>query len=58
MMKNPYLHGLFASGYFDLATPFFAAEYTIDHLDARPDLLRNIIAPITPAGHMMYHNRA
>ncbi len=32
MAKDPYLNVLVLNGYFDLATPFFGTEYTMDHL--------------------------
>jgi hypothetical protein len=31
-----------ASGYYDLATPFFATEYTLNHMCVGPDLLENV----------------
>ena len=57
MVKNPHLKVLFASGYFDLATPFFAADYTIDHLGLDDELRANITHRYYMGGHMMYHNR-
>ena len=54
MISNPHLQVLFANGLYDLATPFFAAEYTADHLDLDPDLRQNITLSYYPAGHMMY----
>jgi len=33
IVKNPYLKVLVMEGYYDLATPYFAANYTIDHLN-------------------------
>ena len=32
MMKNPDMKVLVASGYYDLATPYFEAEYTVAHM--------------------------
>ena len=32
MVKNPSLRVFQASGYFDLATPHFAADYVVDHM--------------------------
>jgi carboxypeptidase C (cathepsin A) len=58
MVKNPNLRVMFANGYFDLATPFFATEYTIDHLTIGADLLRHASRTFYHGGHMMYHNRA
>ena len=33
MIKNPYMKVLVMEGYYDLATPFAAANWTMDHLD-------------------------
>ena len=44
-----------AQGYHDLATPYFATMYTIDHMDLSPDLKKNITVNLYPGGHMMYH---
>ena len=57
MVTNPHLLVLFANGIFDLATPFFGAEHTADHLDLDPDLRANIRLTYYPAGHMMYFHR-
>ena len=47
-----------ASGYFDLATPHFAADYVVDHLDLEPDFQKHIETKYYDAGHMMYINSA
>ena len=52
--KNPYLKVLVASGYYDLATPYFAAEYTLNHMALDPTLRGNIKNTYYEAGHMMY----
>jgi carboxypeptidase C (cathepsin A) len=54
MLRQPGLKVLFANGYFDLATPYAATGYTIDHLELPPDVRRNVVAAYYPAGHMMY----
>ena len=41
-------------GYYDLATPYFAANYTIDHLDLPPRYRSNISFATYEAGHMVY----
>ncbi|HTJ27915.1 MAG TPA: peptidase S10 [Candidatus Limnocylindria bacterium] len=56
IVKNPYLHVFSANGYFDLATPFFGTEYTINHLDLPPALRRNITFGYYLSGHMVYLN--
>ncbi|MCB0061813.1 MAG: hypothetical protein KDE19_06855 [Caldilineaceae bacterium] len=52
--KNPALKVLVANGYYDLATPYFATEYTFDHLELDPTLRGNIQMKYFEAGHMMY----
>ena len=52
--KNPYLKLLIASGYYDLATPYFAAEYTLNHMALDPSLRGNVKNTYYEAGHMMY----
>ena len=37
-----------------MATPYFAAEYTMDHLNLDPALKPNIKTAYYEAGHMMY----
>jgi carboxypeptidase C (cathepsin A) len=54
MAKNPYLKILVMEGFYDLATPFFAADYTIDHLNLGPEFHRNISFATYEAGHMVY----
>ena len=51
---NPNLRVEVENGYYDLATPFFATEYTMDHLGLRPDLRSHISLKYYDAGHMMY----
>lgn len=52
--KNPGLKVLYTSGYYDLATPYFAMDYTANHLGLDPGLRGNIVAEYYDAGHMMY----
>jgi carboxypeptidase C (cathepsin A) len=52
--QNPHLQVLVANGYFDLATPYFATEYTFNHLELDPPLRDNIQMTYYEAGHMMY----
>ena len=54
MHKNPYLKVLIMSGYYDLATPYFATDYTVDHMQLDPELRDNIHVAYYKAGHMMY----
>jgi len=52
--KNPHMRLFVGSGYFDLATPYFATEYTLDHLGLPPSLTSRITRRYYQAGHMMY----
>lgn len=52
--KNPYLKVMFINGYYDLATPFFATEYTVDHMMIAPELRDNISMKYYESGHMVY----
>jgi carboxypeptidase C (cathepsin A) len=54
MSKNPDLHVFVGNGYYDLATPFYATEFTFDHLGLDPSLAGNIRLTYYEAGHMMY----
>jgi carboxypeptidase C (cathepsin A) len=54
MSMNPFLKIYIANGYFDLATPYRATEYTINHLSLDPSLQPNIRMAYFEAGHMMY----
>ena len=48
------LRVLLASGYYDMATPFAAAEWTLDHMGLDPSLAGNVRTTRYEAGHMMY----
>jgi carboxypeptidase C (cathepsin A) len=54
MSQNPYLKVFIANGYFDLATPYHATEYTVNHLGLDPSLQANLQMSYFEAGHMMY----
>jgi carboxypeptidase C (cathepsin A) len=54
MAKNPYMKIFMAQGYYDMATPFYAAEYTVSAMNLDPVLRRNINFEYYEAGHMMY----
>lgn len=57
MTINPYLQVYIANGYYDLATPYFATQYTVNHLALDPQLQSNIRQGFFEAGHMMYIHR-
>jgi carboxypeptidase C (cathepsin A) len=52
--KNPYMKLFVAMGYYDTATPYYAVEYTIDHLAISPEARANITTGYYAAGHMVY----
>jgi len=54
--KHPALKVLVCSGYYDMATPFFATDYQISHLGLSENLRKNIRQTYYEGGHMMYHN--
>ncbi len=54
MVKDPYLKVLVMEGYYDLATPYYAANYTMDHLDLSPNYRKNISYATYDSGHMVY----
>jgi carboxypeptidase C (cathepsin A) len=54
IVKNPYLKVLVMEGYYDLATPYFAANYTIDHLNLPAKYRSNISTATYESGHMVY----
>jgi len=56
MRKNPHLKVFSANGYFDLATPFFATEFDLGHMELDPSLRNNLRFTYYPSGHMVYLN--
>ncbi|HXY03295.1 MAG TPA: peptidase S10 [Terriglobales bacterium] len=54
MVKDQYLKVLVMEGYYDLATPYYAANYTIDHLDLPSNYRSNVSYATYEAGHMVY----
>jgi carboxypeptidase C (cathepsin A) len=54
LARNPYLRIFVAMGYYDMATPYFAVQYTMHHISLDPGLLRNFSTGYYEAGHMMY----
>ena len=51
---NPDLRVLVLNGVYDLATPFLATEYMMDHLGLAPALRQHVTMKYYDAGHMMY----
>jgi carboxypeptidase C (cathepsin A) len=58
LTANPYLRVFSANGIYDLATPFFATEYSLTHLGLNPALQGHITFGYYPSGHMIYLNPA
>jgi carboxypeptidase C (cathepsin A) len=54
MLANSQLQVEVENGLYDLATPFFGTEYTMDHLGLPDKLQANIHLNYYDAGHMMY----
>ena len=54
IVKNPYLKILVMEGYYDLATPYCAANYTIQHLGLPQKYRDNIFYSTYDSGHMVY----
>jgi carboxypeptidase C (cathepsin A) len=58
MSKNPSLRVFVGSGYADLATPYFATDYTFHRLNLVPSQKKNIFMHYYKGGHMMYTEEA
>ncbi len=58
LARNPYMKVFVAQGYYDLATPFEAATYTIHHMDLDERLRANFHFATYESGHMMYIHEA
>ena len=54
IVYNPQLHVLLTGGYYDLATPYFAAVYEMRHLPIPARLQGNIEYAFYDSGHMVY----
>jgi len=58
IVTNTHLHVEVENGLYDLATPFFATEYTMTHLGLPENLQKNVSLKYYDAGHMMYLHEA
>jgi len=54
MKLDPNLKVQLNGGYFDIATPYFAAAYELQQLPIQPQLQRNIESHFYESGHMVY----
>jgi carboxypeptidase C (cathepsin A) len=52
--KNPEMKLYVAEGYYDMATPYFAVEYTLAHMSVDPRVRAGIVTERFEAGHMVY----
>jgi carboxypeptidase C (cathepsin A) len=52
--KNPHMKLYVAFGYYDMATPYWAVQYTLDHMSVDPAVRAGIQRGYFTAGHMMY----
>ena len=58
MSVNPHLRVHVAAGYYDLATPYFAALYTMNNLQLDESRRGNLSYSFYESGHMMYVREA
>jgi carboxypeptidase C (cathepsin A) len=54
MKRNPAMQVLVQQGYYDLATPHFASEYVVEHMNLTEEQRGRIDFQYYEAGHMMY----
>ena len=54
MAQNPYLHTMIQSGYYDGATKYFDAKYTMWRLDPSGKMKDRLVFKGYRSGHMMY----
>jgi len=52
--KNPEMKLYVAEGYYDMATPYYAVEYTLAHISVDPRVRAGIVTERFQAGHMVY----
>lgn len=56
MNNDPGMQLMMNNGYYDMATPFFATNYTLSHMGLPRSLRGNIHEYYYPVGHMLYLN--
>lgn len=54
MAANPYLHVMIQSGFYDGATDYFSAKYTMWHIDPSGKMQERFRFEVYRSGHMMY----
>jgi carboxypeptidase C (cathepsin A) len=58
MSRNPYLRVWMCCGYYDLATPYFAAENVVRGMNLDPAVRDNLQLSFYESGHMLYIDAA
>jgi carboxypeptidase C (cathepsin A) len=56
MSRNPYLKLWVCCGYYDLATPYYAAGHVLHAMQLDPTIRDNLRITFYEAGHMIYIN--
>jgi carboxypeptidase C (cathepsin A) len=56
MSRNPYLKLWVCCGYYDLATPYYAAQHVLHAMQLDPTIRDNLRMTFYEAGHMIYIN--
>ncbi len=54
LARNPHFHVLYCCGYYDLACPWNATRFTVNHMGLDKDARSRVSFDFYPAGHMMY----
>jgi carboxypeptidase C (cathepsin A) len=54
MAKNPSLKVYVGGGYYDFATPYFTAQYDVEHMMLRPEQRKRVKFYFYESGHMYY----
>lgn len=54
MTRNAFMKVWIANGYFDLATPYYATDWTVRHMNLPKAIRGNVSQTFYEAGHMMY----
>ena len=55
LLEVPSMRLLVASGFYDLATPYYGADYTVAQMNLPPQVRDRVTQAYYAGGHMMYH---
>ena len=58
LTKNSYMKVMVAAAFYDLATPFYAVDYTFNHMNISPEMHKRISWSYYESGHMLYIDSA